>query len=171
MAQLLHSYSVDLTWTGAGPAGTTTYTSYGRDHELTSGRKQSLPGTSDPAFRGDPDRWSPEDLLVGALAQCHMLWFLHLAAAAGVVVVGYADAAAGTMRIESAGQGQFTEVVLHPRVTLRGHHLPDGSPVTDGVLADLHHRAHEHCFIARSVNFTVRHEPVPVAFEHRVVTA
>jgi len=165
MAQLLHSYSVDLTWTGARDAGTSTYTSYGRDHELTSGEKLPLPGTSDPAFRGDPARWSPEDLVVGALAQCHMLWFLHLAAAAGVVVVGYEDSASGTMRIESAGHGQFTEVVLRPRVVVRNHALADGRPVTDGLLADLHHGAHEHCFVARSVNFTVRHEPVPVAFE------
>jgi organic hydroperoxide reductase OsmC/OhrA len=167
MAQLLHSYSVDLNWTGAGSAGTTTYTSYGRDHELTSGNKPSLPGTSDPGFRGDPARWSPEDLVVGALAQCHMLWFLHLAASAGLVVVDYTDAASGTMRIEAAGHGQFTEVVLRPRVTVRTTVLPDGRPVDDAVLADLHHRAHEHCFVARSVNFTVRHEPVPVLFEHR----
>ncbi len=165
MAQLLHSYSVDLAWTGAGDQGTSTYTSYGRNHELTSGDKLPLPGTSDPAFRGDPARWSPEDLMVGALAQCHMLWFLHLAAKAGVVVVGYSDAAQGTMRIESAGHGQFTEVVLRPRVVLRNHVLAYGRAIDDGVLEDLHHRAHEHCFIARSVNFTVRHEPVPVTFE------
>ncbi|TQL04076.1 OsmC family protein [Cellulomonas sp. SLBN-39] len=162
MAQLLHQYSVDLAWTGAGADGTATYTSYGRDHTLTSGGKPPLPGTSDPGFRGDPDRWSPEDLLVGALAQCHMLWFLHLAAAAGVVVVGYDDAASGTMRIESAGHGQFTEVVLRPRVTVARATLPDGARVDDDLLADLHRRAHEHCFIARSVNFTVRHEPTPV---------
>ena len=163
MAQLLHQYSVDLTWTGAGTAGTTTYTSYGRDHTLSSGAKVPLPGTSDPHFRGDPDRWSPEDLLVGALAQCHMLWFLHLAAAVGVVVVGYEDAASGTMRIEAAGHGQFTEVVLRPRVTVRSTTTADGSAVDDALLAGLHHRAHEHCFIARSVNFTVRHEPAPLA--------
>ncbi|MBO0900254.1 OsmC family protein [Cellulomonas sp. zg-ZUI222] len=162
MAQLLHQYSVDLTWTGAGAAGTSTYTSYGRDHTLSSGAKPPLPGTSDPHFRGAPDRWSPEDLLVGALAQCHMLWFLHLAAAAGVVVIGYEDAASGTMRIESAGQGHFTEVVLRPRVVVRSATLPDGRAVDAALLDDLHRRAHEHCFIARSVNFTVRHEPAPV---------
>lgn len=165
MAQLLHQYSVDLTWTGAGEAGTSTYTSYGRDHDLTAGAKPPLAGTSDPHFRGDPDRWSPEDLLVGALAQCHMLWFLHLAAAAGVVVVDYRDSASGTMRIEAAGQGQFTEVVLRPRVTLRDGTAADGSPVDDALLAGLHRRAHEHCFIARSVNFPVRHEPTPVLLE------
>jgi organic hydroperoxide reductase OsmC/OhrA len=161
---IVHAYSVDLTWTGARSVGTTSYTSYGRDHELTGEGKPPLLGTSDPAFRGDPTRWSPEDLLVGSLAQCHMLWFLHLAAAEGVVVVGYADNATGTMRIEAAGHGHFSEVVLHPRVELAaGAHLPDGRAVTDAVLAELHHRAHEHCFIARSVNFPVRLEPVPVA--------
>ena len=162
MGQLLHQYSVDLSWTGAGDAGTSSYTSYGRDHTLTSGDKPPLAGTSDPNFRGDAHRWSPEDLLVGALSQCHMLWFLHLAAAAGVVVVGYDDSAAGTMRIEAAGQGQFTDVVLRPRVTVRHRALADGTPVDDALLAGLHHRAHEHCFIARSVNFPVRHEPGPV---------
>ena len=70
------------------------------------------------------------------------------------------------MRIESQGQGQFTEVVLRPRVTVRGGTAPDGRAVDDALLADVHRRAHEHCFIARSVNFTVRHEPAPV-----VVTA
>jgi len=162
---LLHSYSVDLTWTGAGSAGTATYTSYGRDHVLTGGDKPPLAGTSDPQFRGDAARWSPEDLLVGALSQCHMLWFLHLAATAGVVVVGYSDSAAGTMRIEAAGHGQFRDVVLHPRVVVRGDTRADGTPVTDEVLAELHHAAHEHCFIARSVNFPVRVEPVPVLHE------
>ena len=67
----------------------------------------------------------PSTVLVSALAQCHMLWFPHLASAAGVVVVGYEDQAVGTMRIEAAGQGQFREVVLRPRVTVAaGAHLP-----------------------------------------------
>lgn len=164
---IVHGYSVDLHWTGARGTGTTSYTSYGRDHELTGEGKPPLMGTSDPAFRGDPTRWSPEDLVVGALSQCHMLWFLHLAASAGIVVVGYSDHAEGTMRVASAGHGNFSEVVLHPRVVLApGATQPDGSPVTDDVLAGLHHRAHEHCFIARSVNFPVRNEPVPLAHVH-----
>ena len=159
----LHTYSIDVTWTGAGTRGTANYTSYSRDHDVQIGSKPPLPGSSDPAFRGDPSRYSPEELFVASIAQCHMLWFLHLAAVAGVVVVAYTDEAVGTMRVESAGHGQFTEVVLRPRVTVaRGNHLPDGSAVTDAVLAGLHHATHEHCFIARSVNFPVRHEPAPV---------
>ncbi|WP_426595648.1 OsmC family protein [Cellulomonas sp. McL0617] len=159
----LHTYSVDLTWTGAGASGTASYTSYSRDHEVRIGTKPALLGSSDPAFRGDPSRFNPEELLVSSLAQCHMLWFLHLASSAGVVVVGYEDQAVGTMRIEAAGQGQFREVVLRPRVVVgQAGRLPDGSPVTDALLSDVHRLAHEHCFISRSVNFPVRHEPVPV---------
>lgn len=161
----LHSYSVDLTWTGARRHGTTSFTAYGRDHELRAGDRPVLLGTSDPHFRGDPTRWSPEDLLVASLTQCHMIWLLHLAAREGVAVLGYADAASGTIRIESAGHGYFTEVVLHPRVSVaEGAALPDGSPVTDEVLAELHAEAQIHCFIARSVGFPVRVQPAPLAF-------
>lgn len=156
----LHTYAADVVWTGAGDSGTTSYTSYSRDHDVRIGDKPPLPGSADPAFRGDPDRYSPEELLVAALAQCHMLWFLHLAATDGVVVVGYTDHARGTMRVEAAGHGQFTEVVLHPVVTLMpGAHAADGGPVDDARLDALHVRAHEHCFIARSVSFPVRCDP------------
>jgi organic hydroperoxide reductase OsmC/OhrA len=152
----LHTFEAGLTWTGAGATGTSTYTAYSRDHDVTFTGRPSLPGSADPAFRGDPTRYSPEELLVAALAQCHMLWFLHLAAADGVVVVGYTDDALGTMRVESGGGGQFTEVVLHPQVTV-AHAVG-----TDARLLELHTAAHEHCFIARSVNFPVRVDPGPV---------
>ncbi len=163
---ILHTYEAALTWTGAREAGTTGYTAYGRDHEVTFEGKPPILGSADPAFRGDPARHTPEELLVAALAQCHMLWFLHLAAAAGVVVVAYTDAAQGRMRVESAGHGQFVEVVLRPCVTLARAAHADGRPVTDEEVAALHARAREHCFIARSVNFPVRHDPAPLRVEH-----
>ena len=164
----LHQYSVDLTWTGARRSGTTSFTAYGRDHELTAGDRPAILATSDPHFRGDPHRWSPEDLLVASLAQCHMVWLLHLAARDGVAVLGYADSASGTNRITSAGQGGFTEVVLHPRVTVaQGAALPDGTPVTDDVLGALHAEAQEHCYISRSVSFPVRVQPAALAFAER----
>ena len=163
----LHLYTVDVRWTGAGDTGTTSYTAYSRDHEIRVEGRPVLLGSSDPAFRGDPTRHTPEELFVAALSQCHMLWFLHLAAQDGVVVVDYRDEAVGRMRVESAGAGQFTEVTLHPRVTVRGVTAGDGragdgdpSGSLDARMATLHRRAHEHCFIARSVNFPVRHEPV-----------
>ena len=156
---ILHTYQAAVTWTGAGELGTRSYTSYSRDHDVAFEGKPSLPGSSDPAFRGDPSRYSPEELLVAALSQCHMLWFLHLAAKDGVVVLGYADEAEGTMRVEAAGAGQFTHVVLRPRVTLESLVRLDGRPVTEADVRALHLGAHEHCFIARSVNFPVRLDP------------
>lgn len=159
---ILHNYQAEVTWTGARGVGTASYTSYSRDHDVTFAGKPSLPGSADPAFRGDPSRYNPEELLLGAVSQCHMLWFLHLAARDGVVVVGYSDHATGTMRVEAAGHGQFTEVVLRPAVTIARAVRPDGSPIADEDLAVLHARSHQHCFISRSVNFPVRHDPAPL---------
>lgn len=149
----LHDYTVNVTWTGADDEGTTGYTSYSRDHEVAIEGKPTLLGSADPAFRGDASRYNPEELFVAALSQCHMLWTLHMAARAGVVVLGYTDRATGTMRVESAGAGQFVEVTLHPRLTVRGE-------VDEAVIAQLHADAHAHCFIARSVNFPVRLAPL-----------
>ncbi|HLV56894.1 MAG TPA: OsmC family protein [Actinotalea caeni] len=149
----LHSFSVNVTWTGAGSEGTTSYTSYSRDHEVVVEGKPPLLGSADAAFRGDASRYSPEDLFVASLSQCHMLWALHMAARAGVVVVGYSDRATGTMRVESAGAGQFVEVTLRPQLTV----VRD---VDEAVVAKIHDDAHAHCFIARSVNFPVRHVPL-----------
>ncbi|WP_435736057.1 OsmC family protein [Cellulosimicrobium sp. PMB13] len=151
-----HGYAATVRWTGAGTRGTSSYTSYDRDHDVLLDGRPPLPGSADPAFRGDPTRYSPEELFVVSLSQCHMLWFLHLAAAAGVVVREYVDDVTGTMRVESGGEGQFTDVTLHPRVV-----VDDGPGTDDEALAVLHHRAHDHCFIARSVNFRVLVEPAP----------
>src|SRR5262249_17274126 len=104
-------------------------------------------------FRGDASRYNPEDLLVASLSTCHMLWYLHLCAGARVVVTEYTDDAMGRMSERSDGSGRFTEVVLRPRVTIE-----DGGNVALAI--KLHTRAHEMCFIANSVNFPVRCEPL-----------
>lgn len=147
-----HSYEVAVRWTGNLGAGTATYQAYSRDHEVRAAGRPVLLGSSEPSFRGDPQRWSPEDLLVAALAQCHLLWYLHLASAAGVVVTAYTDAPIGTMLLEPDGGGQFTRVLLRPVVT-----VPDAT-MHDRALA-VHHDANAKCFLARSVNFPVVHEP------------
>lgn len=146
-----HSYTSAITWTGAGAEGTASYTSYSRDHVVSAAGKPDILASADPAFRGDPTRHNPEELFVASLSQCHMLWFLHMAASSGVVVRSYTDAAVGTMRVESAGAGQFTEIELHPHVVIDD----DEAPGRDTLVAELHERAHAHCFISRSVNFPV----------------
>ncbi|WP_402465653.1 OsmC family protein [Isoptericola aurantiacus] len=158
-----HSYAVTVTWPTASldagsPAGaTSSYTAYTRDHDVALPGRPVLPGSADPAFRGDPERFSPEDLFVASLAQCHMLWFLHLAAEAGVVVREYSDDATGTMRVEGRGEGQFSDVTLHPRIV-----VDPGEKADDEHVAALHERAHALCFLSRSVNFRVLVEPAPL---------
>ncbi|QTE31129.1 OsmC family protein [Pengzhenrongella sicca] len=169
----LHSYTVNVTWTGAGDTGTSSYTAYGRDHEVVIAGRPVILGSADPAFRGDTSRYSPEQLFVAALSECHMLWFLHQAANDGLVVVGYSDDAVGTMRVESAGAGQFTDVVMRPHVTVRvpaaevdDADAADDRAVTDARLLTVHQRAHDHCFLSRSVNFPVLLEPTRFVTEH-----
>jgi organic hydroperoxide reductase OsmC/OhrA len=147
-----HHYAVTVTWTGNTGTGTSGYRNYERRHEISaSAQKAPIPGSSDPAFRGDPARWNPEELLVAALAGCHQLSYLHLCADAGIVVVGYQDHAEGLMEETADGSASFRQVVLHPRVTIAA-----GS---DSAKArELHGAAHAKCFIANSVNFPVQHE-------------
>ncbi|HJQ02149.1 MAG TPA: OsmC family protein [Jatrophihabitans sp.] len=146
------SYSLTLRWTGNLGRGTADYRAYGRDHELSAPGKQVLLGSSDPAFRGDETRWSPEELLVAALSQCHLLWYLHLASTAGVVVTEYLDEPVGTLTHSADGGGQFSEVVLKPLVTVAEASMLERAQ-------SVHPEAARLCFIARSMNFPVRHQP------------
>ncbi|MED7950480.1 OsmC family protein [Streptomyces sp. BE20] len=147
----LHTYTAEITWTGNQGTGTSDYRSYRRDHEVAADGRPPIPGSSDPAFRGDPTRWNPEQLLLASISQCHLLWYLHLCAVNGVVVTAYTDRPTGTMA-ETAEGGHFTEAVLHPRVEVAEKGM------TEKALA-LHADAHRACYIANSVNFPVRHEP------------
>ena len=148
MTGKLHQYTVAVTWTGNRGTGTSGYRDYGRDHEIAAAGKPMIPGSSDPAFRGDPERWNPEEMLVASVSTCHQLWYLHLAATAGITVVAYEDRPVGTMAEDANGSGRFTTVTLHPAVTIL--------PGDDAAKAKaLHHDAHEMCFVANSVNFPV----------------
>ena len=145
-----HRYEVSVVWTGNRGTGTSRYGDYDRTHEISAGAKPVIAGSSDPAFRGDAARYNPEDLFVASLSACHMLWYLHLCAEAGVVVRAYEDAARGEM-IEDRDGGRFTRVVLRPRVRVS----PGSDPET---ARRLHNEAHRRCFIANSVSVPVEHE-------------
>ena len=157
MAAREHQYRITTTWTGNLGTGTSDYRAYSRNHEIKIlGKRAPIPGSSDQAFRGDPARYTPEELLVASLSTCHMLWYLHLCADAGIAVIEYEDAATGSMAEHPDGSGEFTSVVLRPHAV-----ITDSARIPDATA--LHHRAHDLCFIARSVNFPVEHEPVVVA--------
>lgn len=146
-----HDYAVSVEWTGNRGAGTQSYRAYDRDHIVRTDGAPDILGSSDRVFHGDPARWNPEELLLAALSQCHLLSYLHEAATNGVVVESYTDAAVGTMAQTSDGGGHFTTVTLRPVVTISA-----GDPE---LALRLHHSAAGKCFIAASMNFPVGHEP------------
>ena len=154
----MHHYSATVKWTGNTGRGTQSYTSYKRDHIIAAGNKPEITGSSDPAFRGDPLRYNPEELLLASLSSCHMLWYLHLCSEAGIIVTGYSDTATGIMEETAGGSGKFTEATLNPVVTVQ-----DKSMIARA--NELHGSANKLCFIANSCNFPVKHNPVCTANE------
>lgn len=150
---LRHHYAVTISWQGNTGTGTSAYADYARDYSVAAAGKATIAGSADPAFRGDPARWNPEELLLASVSACHQLWYLHLCADAGIRVLGYCDTAEATLQLERDGSGRFSGIVLRPEIT-----LAEGS---DEALADgLHGRAHDMCFIAGSVNCPIDVRPV-----------
>lgn len=153
MAKREHRYRVTVDWTGNTGAGTADYRAYERSHDIRVAGKPQIAGSADPAFRGDPACWNPEELFVASLSACHKLWYLHLCAEAGITVTAYLDEAEGVMVEGGKRPGHFTEIVLHPKIT-----IAEPGRVEDAVA--LHRVAHQRCFIANSVSIPVRCEPV-----------
>lgn len=143
-----HDFTSRIVWTGNRGQGTASYRGYDRSWDIAVPGKPVIACSNDPALGGDPTRMNPEDLLLSALSACHMLWFLHFAADAGIVVTGYEDRPLGRGESLPSGAGRFLSAELRPRITL--------APGMDPEAADaLHGRIHEVCFIARSVAFPV----------------
>lgn len=153
-----HHYAVQIQWTGNRGTGTSSYRAYGREHTLSSPGKHQILGSADRTFHGNADRWNPEELLLAALSQCHLLSYLHVAVNHGLVVLGYTDNAIGTMAQTTDGGGHFTAATLRPRVII-------ADPDQVELAQSLHAEAAKACFIAASVNFPVGHEPVTTVAE------
>lgn len=143
-------YSTTIEWTGNKGTGTSGYREYGRDYIVRISGKPFIEGSSDPAFRGDPAKHNPEDLLLTAVSSCHMLWFLHLAADNGIIVTSYTDHATGVLHLESDGSGRFISIDLNPEVAVLEESMVDRC-------AELHQQANRYCFIANSLNIPVSH--------------
>ena len=147
-----HQYTITTKWTGNLGTGTKDYKNYSRNHEIMAIGKPTIPGSSDPSFRGDASRYNPEDLFVSTLASCHMLWYLHLCSVNHVTVISYEDKTEGTMIETENGSGQFESVTLYPAITIVEKDKID-------LATSLHQEAHKFCFIANSVNFPVLCKP------------
>ncbi|MEI9994787.1 MAG: OsmC family protein [Rhizomicrobium sp.] len=132
-----------------------TYESYNRAHEVRfKGGAIMLPGSAAPAFRGDAARVDPEEAFVAALSACHMLSFLAICARKRLAVDAYEDDAVGFLEKGSNGKLWIARVRLAPRVAFAAGTSPDIA-----VLAEIHHRSHEECFIANSVKTDVSVAP------------
>ena len=150
---LQHNYTLTVKWTGNTGTGTSDYRGFERSHTISAGNKPAIFASSDPAFRGDKTKYNPEELFLASLSSCHMLWYLHLCAEAGVIVTDYVDNATGIMLETPDGGGHFTEVTLNPVVTVAEISMTEKAN-------ELHTKANGLCFIANSVNFPVYHKPL-----------
>lgn len=147
-----HEFSARVQWTGNRGEGTRSYRGYDRTWDIATPGKPVVHCSNDPRLGGDPALPNPEDLLISALASCHMLWYLHLASNAGIIVTGYRDDAVGVGESTPDGAGRFVRAVLKPHITVRA-----GADLARA--AALHGEIGKYCFIARSVNFPVHHAP------------
>ena len=148
----LHDFASSIVWTGNRGEGTRAYKGYDRTWDIALPGKDIIHCSNDPLLGGDPAKMNPEDLLISALSACHMLWYLHLASNAGIVVTGYSDDPIGHGETLPNGAGRFLAAVLRPQISVQ-----EGADL--GFADELHHKVHDFCFIARSVNFPVSYEP------------
>jgi len=146
-----HDYTARVAWTGNRGEGTRAYRGYDRTWDIATPGKPVIHCSNDPLLGGDPALPNPEDLLLASLSACHMLWYLHLASEAGIVVESYQDDPVGVGETSPNGAGRFLRATLRPHIVVRAG--------CDLAAADaIHGRIHDYCFIARSVAFPVGYE-------------
>lgn len=151
MAAATHEFAARLTWNDPAGAGTANYEDYSREYRVEIEGKPDLIGTAASQFRGDPALPNPEDMFVSAIAACHMLTYLAIAAKSRITVVSYRDTAVGTLGVGKEGGDKFLEVVLHPEVVIAAGSDPERA-------MKIHDSAHRHCFIANSTSAPIRVE-------------
>lgn len=150
--EMPHDYTSRVVWTGNRGEGTADYRAYDRTWDVDAPGKAVIHCSNDPQLGGDPSKMNPEDLLLSALAACHMLWYLHYASEADIVVTRYEDTPVGQGEVGRGGAGRFTAATLRPVI-----HVKEGADLAEAEA--IHQRIHEVCFIARSVNFPVDYAP------------
>lgn len=147
-----HHFELENNWTGNKGTGTADVASYSRLHQIKIDDKPDLLLTTADFKRGDKGVHNPEDLLLASVSSCHMLSYLYLCAKANVTVEDYCDKAEGIMIEHEKGGGHFTSVLLKPVVTIASEEMRERA-------LKLHHKAHEICYIASSVNFEIDIQP------------
>ena len=131
--------------------GTESYRAYERSYQISVEGKPVIEASSDPSFRGDKLKYNPEEMFLASLSSCHMLWFLHFCSEAKIIILDYTDAATGRMFESDDGNGKFSEVILKPNVIVKEDWMKEKTE-------SIHEKANRFCFIANSVNFSVKHK-------------
>ncbi len=143
-----HHYKLDVEWTGNSGKGTHDYRSYERSYLVSVEGEPSIEGFSDPKFLGDPTKYNPEELLLASLSSCHMLWYLYLCSENQIIVTNYQNHVLGEVDSSAPNGGRFVYAKLQPTITIT--HLDHID-----LAKKLHKQAHQKCFIANSLNFSI----------------
>jgi organic hydroperoxide reductase OsmC/OhrA len=145
-----HLFKAAINWTSKQNPVDSTKRFYSKSHQIKIEGKPVLEVSAAKAFKGDPELYNPEDLLLSSLVSCHMMSYLYVCAQNGIEVLEYSDNAEATLEVFPDGSGRFVAATLYPKVKIL-------NPDQIQLALDLHQKANELCFIANSCNFPVLH--------------
>jgi organic hydroperoxide reductase OsmC/OhrA len=145
-----HLFKAAINWTSKQNQVDSTKRFYSKSHQIKIEGKPVLEVSAAKAFKGDPELYNPEDLLLSSLVSCHMMSYLYVCAQNGIEVLEYSDNAEATLEVSPNGSGRFVAATLNPKVKIL-------NPDQIQLALDLHQKANELCFIANSCNFPVLH--------------
>jgi len=146
-----HLFKAEAKWTSKQIQEDLTKKFYSKSHKINIEGKPILNVSAAKAFKGDPELYNPEDLLLSSLVSCHMMSYLYVCSQNGIEILEYSDNAEATLEVSPDGSGRFVEVVLNPKVKI-------SNPDKTDLALELHTKANQLCFIANSCNFPVLHE-------------
>lgn len=147
-----HLFKAKLNWNSDSKEAISTSKTYYKTHQIAIEGKEILNVSAAKAFKGDPNLYNPEDLLLSSLVSCHMMSYLYVCSQNGIDVISYQDDAEATLEVSEKGSGRFIEVRLYPKVVIQQQ-----EKIAQAL--GLHTKANELCFIANSCNFEILHFP------------
>ena len=145
-----HLFKAELNWASNQIQEDLTKRFYSKNHQIKIEGKPVLNVSAAKAFKGDPELYNPEDLLLSSLVSCHMMSYLYVCSQNGIEILEYSDNAEATLEVSPDGSGRFVEVVLKPKVKI-------SNPDKTDLALELHTKANQLCFIANSCNFPILH--------------
>jgi organic hydroperoxide reductase OsmC/OhrA len=145
-----HLFKAEANWTSNQIQEDSTKRFYSKSHQIKIEGKPVLNVSAAKAFKGDPELYNPEDLLLSSLVSCHMMAYLYVCFQNGIEVLEYSDNAEAALEVAPDGSGRFTEVQLNPKVKI-------SNPDKIELAIELHTKANQLCFIANSCNFPILH--------------